>query len=1211
MNVRSVVASLKLVALSLLVIVLPIDDIQAQVVINEVVASNSQGISDEDGDYPDWIEFYNPTDSTISLSGYGISDDLDDLFKFTFPDIEIPANDFYLVFASDKNRGNTTGISRDFWETVIRQGDSTKYIIPNSAVSNTWIQSNFDDSSWDDGIFGIGYSDDDDATIVPNGTGSVFTRTSFTIDNLSLVNNLLFHISFDDGYVAYINGSEISRFNMSGSVPIAFDEFATTFVDEAALVKGEELPAIGISNYEELLVEGENVLAIQIHNSSSTSSDLSLIPFLSVSRSEKPEGSRGIASQINVDEGGIATTHLNFKLSSVGETIWLTSPDSVKADSISYPELLTNESFGRGADENFYIYDTPTPLAANTKLGFTGRSNEPELVFKGGVFSGSFPLQLVEPSLGSNIYFTNDGNIPTTGSQVFGTNSRVITSTTTYKFRTIEDGKLPSKIVTHTYLIATDHDLPVVSVSTIPDNLWSDQTGIYVEGTNGISGNCTGPRNWNQDWEIPIHIELFEKDGSLGFSSGAGAKIFGGCSRGQPQKSLAIFFRGEYGTSELEYKLFEEKEIDKFQGFVLRNSGNDFNDTHFRDGLMKTLAEGTEIDYQAFRPVVVYLNGEYWGIQNIREKVNEHFLASNSNVRSEDVDLAGPFIDDYIFGTEGAFREFNNEIAAVNMRNQVEYEAIESQVDIDNYIDYMAAQIYYANTDWPGNNIKYWRDGTNNGKWRWIMYDTDFGFNHFNGGNHDGSLGSWENHNTLRFALLSNRDTWPTYTWSTLIFRRFVQNEEFIKKFTNRMADLMNTTFEAGYVNTVIDSLSQIIDTEMPAHKDRWGGSFSNWEDRVNGLRNFANNRGSNMEDFLIDLFKITNPRSIRVNTSNPEHGIVRVNRIEPESYPWSGRYFTGDTYIENSVTYSPVPVELTAIPKRGYRFTGWSGASTSTNYKIEGVSRITYTANFEQVEGPISDIIVNEIMYNASQENDSGDWIELYNSTESIIDLSGWIVKDEDDSHAFEFSSGTEISPNSYIVVSADINAFNEYYESITPLVGELGFNLSGKSDQVRLYDNNGSLVDSLQYDDEDPWDSNADGSGFSLELMNASNDNSMPESWKAASQQGGTPGAPNSVLVSNEEVALIPSQISLKQNYPNPFNPSTNISFELPKQSKVKLSIFDMLGRKVSVLADEFQSAGVHTYNWNASQHSSGVYFYRLEVGKEVFTKKMLLIK
>lgn len=1174
---------------------------KAQVFINEVVASNSVGIFDEDGDFPDWIELYNSTGDVINLQGYGISDDAENPFKYVLPNIELAANEYYLLFASDKDRGSNSENEPKFWETVVRQGDTARYIVPTSSVSSSWIDPEFDDSAWQDGTFGFGYGDDDDATEVPNGTISVFTRATFSIEDVSIINDLLLHIDFDDGYVAYLNGQEISRFNMNGDAPLPFDYGTPDFITDPWLVRGEELPTIELGEFKELLVEGENILAIQVHNTNAQSSDLSLIPFLSVSRSEQPSESRGVAEEITIISSGLSYPHLNFKLSSEGETVFLTNPDSVLIDSLLYPFLRPNESYGRSqqSDSTFHIFPSPTPLGPNNTEGFSERLENPEMNLSGGLYPESIELTITGTSTGNIVHFTTDGSIPNTNSEVFGTISRTVSSTTTFKFIATETGKLSSNVVTHTYLIGEDHNLPIVSVSTNPINLWSDQSGIYVEGTNGIEGNCTGPRNWNQDWEIPINIELFESDGTLGFNSRAGAKIFGGCSRGQPQKSLSIFFRGEYGNSELNYKLFEEKDIDRFQAFVLRNSGNDFNDTHFRDGLMKTLVEGSEIDYQAFRPSVVYLNGEYWGIHNIREKVNEHFLDSNSNVKSDDVDLAGPYIDDYIFGQEGAFREFYDEINAADMQDQAEYESIERLVDINNYIDYMAAQIYYANTDWPGNNIKYWRNGATNGKWRWILYDTDFGFNHFNGGNHDGSLGDWEGHNTLRFALLSNRNQWPTYPWSTLIFRKFVQNEEFIKKFVNRMSDLMNTSFKAPYVNTVIDSLSQIIDSEMPAHKERWGGSVESWNSRVNGLKNFANNRSSNMREFLRDEFGLSISRNITVHTSDKNHGIIRVNRIEPDTYPWSGQYFGG------------LPVTLIAIPKRGHTFTGWSGASTATDHSIEGSAGSTYMANFAPAEGELRDIVINEIMYNDSEEFNSGDWIELYNTRDYDIDLSGWVIKDDDDTHQFTFANGAGIASDSYIVIAADLQDFNSVYQIGSDLYGELGFSLAGGSDQVRLYDASGILVDSVEYQDEAPWDANADGTGYTLELKDATIDNSEAIYWVASVQSGGSPGAANSILVSNEEDENIPTSISLLQNYPNPFNPSTNITFELPEQSRIKLTVFDMLGRKVSNLTDEVRSAGSHTINWNAGELSSGVYFYRLEVGDEVLTRRMLLIK
>lgn len=1187
----------KMVALFLFVGLISTNRIVAQIVINEIVASNGSSLIDEDGDSPDWIELYNSTDSTVNLSGFGISDDLDEPFKYIFSDVSLESDSYYLIFASDKDREGYTA----FWETVIREGDGTKYIVPQAAVSDEWVQTGFEDSSWLDGVLGIGYGDNDDATQVPNGTLSVFSRTKFTVSDASKIQSIMLHLDYDDGYVAYLNGQEVHRINMQGESPIRYNASSTIFT-EPKLAFGEQLEGISLNEFTDLLIDGENVLAIQMHNSSNTSSDITLIPFLSLGFDAPLVPTQGVAEETNLSETVNAFSHTNFKLSSSGETLYLSSPDSEIIDELTYPELKVDESYGRSSTDNSinYLFLEPTPLAANTTEGFIGRSPDPEFVEPGGLYSSEFELNLVDPTKGNVVYFSFDGAEPTSNSLKFGLESRTIGATFTLRFITIENGKLPSNIVTHTYIIGQDHDLPVVSVSTDPENLWSDETGIYVEGTKGISGNCTGPRNWNQDWEIPINVELFEADGTHGFTSRAGAKIFGGCSRSQAQKSLSIFFRPEYGNAELKYKLFEEKDIDKFQGFVLRNSGNDFNNTHLRDGVMKTLAEDTEIDYQAFKPAVVYLNGEYWGIQNIREKVNEHFLEANNNAKADDVELIGPYIEEVIHGSGDAFLAFYYGTESANMQNDTEYQTIEDLVDIDNYIDYMAAQIFYANTDWPGNNIKYWRDGANNGKWRWIMYDTDFGFNLYNGGNHDGSLGSWANHNTLRFALLSNRNSWPTYQWSTLLFRQFVKNEIFQNKFVNRMADLMNTSFETERMNFVIDSLAQIIEVEMPLHKDRWGGTISDWEGRVEGLRDFANDRVENMEGFIEDYFGVDPRGNLTVQVSNQQQGSIKVNRVIPKTYPWVGKYFGG------------VPVKVSAISKPGYEFTGWSGSSSSTDPTIEVQSGASVTANFAPSTSQSSSIVINEVMYNASSEQETGDWIEFFNNTNSTIDLTNWVVKDDDDTHEFSFSNGTEIEAGAYVVVAADLEAFNTQYDNVSPLYGNLGFNLAGGSDEVRLYDDGGVLIDSLQYDDEAPWDSVADGTSFTLELKNPDLDNTLPESWKGSTQVNGTPGASNTAaIVSNENEFNLPTEIRLSQNYPNPFNPSTSITFELPTQENVNLSIFDMLGRRVAVLANEVKSAGVYTLRWNASQQASGVYFYRLEAGKEVFSKKMLLIK
>ena len=172
--------------------------VYAQIIINELSADNVSILQDDDGDYSDWIELHNPTDSAIALGGLFLSDDAIFLSKFPLPEAELAAFGYMLLFASDKNRSNAI----QSWETIIKKGSNTKYIIPNAVTSRRWVEKDFDDSSWNTGVFGIGYGDGDDNTTVPEATLSVFTRSHFSIEDTSSLTNIFLHVDYDDAYVA-------------------------------------------------------------------------------------------------------------------------------------------------------------------------------------------------------------------------------------------------------------------------------------------------------------------------------------------------------------------------------------------------------------------------------------------------------------------------------------------------------------------------------------------------------------------------------------------------------------------------------------------------------------------------------------------------------------------------------------------------------------------------------------------------------------------------------------------------------------------------------------------------------------------------------------------------------------------------------------------------------------------------------------------------
>ena len=254
------------------------------------MSSNVNTLQDEDGDSPDWIELLNVGNSNISLTGYGLSDEEDDRFKSVLPDVELEPGEFYLLYASGKDRNLEA--SNIYWETVVRRGDATKYITPNAPVSNDWINPGFNDNTWQNGTFGIGYGDGDDLTEVPSGTISVFTRNTFTIDDVSEVSKLLLHIDYDDGYVAYLNGTEVSRASVTGEAPLPYNHTADTYT-EPKLIFGNSIDPINLDDYLSLLQEGENTLAIQLFNNDEFSSDLTLIPFLTLGLTARPRRSWG------------------------------------------------------------------------------------------------------------------------------------------------------------------------------------------------------------------------------------------------------------------------------------------------------------------------------------------------------------------------------------------------------------------------------------------------------------------------------------------------------------------------------------------------------------------------------------------------------------------------------------------------------------------------------------------------------------------------------------------------------------------------------------------------------------------------------------------------------------------------------------------------------------------------------------------------------
>ena len=357
-------------------------------VINEVMSSNGSTIFDEDGDTPDWIELYNSETVDIDLGGYGITDNPAEPYKWIFPVIEVQPQNHLLIYASGKDRLEWVA----HWETVIDWGDNWYYFLGNNEPPNNWNQQNFDDSGWLSGPSGFGYGDEDDATEI-SPVISLYVRRDFTISAIESVLKILLHVDYDDAFVAYINGSEIARANIgSPGAPPSYDQGADSW-REAEIYQGGEPNEYLIDQVESLLEGGTNVLAIQVHNFNLESSDLTLIPFLTLGLNGAPQNAQGLSEHLNVEDINL---HTNFKISSSGETLVLTTPDGIIQDSVSTGIMLGDVSRGRQPDggAEWLFFGEPTPGNANVTTGYSGVLEPPYLSQLGSPFS--IPRQVLK-----------------------------------------------------------------------------------------------------------------------------------------------------------------------------------------------------------------------------------------------------------------------------------------------------------------------------------------------------------------------------------------------------------------------------------------------------------------------------------------------------------------------------------------------------------------------------------------------------------------------------------------------------------------------------------------------------------------------------------------------------------------------------------------------------------------------------------------------
>ncbi len=614
--------------------------------------------------------------------------------------------------------------------------------------------------------------------------------------------------------------------------------------------------------------------------------------------------------------------HTNFELNPAGGWLVLTAPDGRPLDTVPYGPLRAGLSYARAwlvdseePGETFGYCEEPTPGRANTTPLRVGVTPAPRVSPAGGFFGEAVEVSLTATP-GAVIHYTLDGSVPRAeaggATQVYQ-EPWLLRTSAVVRARAFLPEHVPSEVVTVPFLAGTPPTLPVVSLVVEPEDLWSEARGIYAHGPGASIYPPYLGANFYKAWERAAEFTFLGTNGVPAYHAGAGVRIHGGYSRSAPQKSFRLYARRQYGVGKFRHAFFPGAAVDEFEVLVLRNTGNDWSLARMRDRLAQSLGADLGATAMSARPVVVYLNGVYWGHYDLTERPDEHFLAEHFGVEPDALDLIENGSEIPV-GDHRAYVQLDQYGQSADLSEPTVFEAVAQQLDLDNLLAWHLTEIYLDNSDWPTHNTVLWRPRRPDGQWRWVLWDLDGTFD---------ILKQGFARPTLRIALGLEPDFAASYP-ATVFLPQLLQNPGFREAFLNRFADALNSVFAPAHVIERINTLAAELEPEMERHLDRWRAearfywpvhtNLAGWQAEVEHLRAFARERPAAMRRQLVEHFGLAGTAELRVRISDPARGRVRVNslRLPAGLGEWSGVYFRG------------VPVGVEALPAPGAEFAGW-----------------------------------------------------------------------------------------------------------------------------------------------------------------------------------------------------------------------------------------------------------------------------------------------
>ena len=776
--------------------------------INEFMASNATTICDSFGSYSDWIELYNSTDTDMDISGFGISDNLSQPMKYRFPDGTTIAAKGYLVVFCSGNEGMQNGELhapfglRSYGEDVVIANRAGR-IIDSYSFKNQ--------------------ETDVSMARIPDGAGEFQSNSQ---PSPGYPNTGAGYSAFDAANRLPLGGVYISEFG--GSTGSVASDWVEIYNSTGSAVN---LAGYGLSNNPKNPAKW-------------------VFPDISI----EPGEYLLLYATDSADKAQKKNLKLNFNISSTGEALFFFDPNGKLIDKLSAGRMRSGQSYGRDGSDNRFYYAEPTPGAQNGK-GYEGITQLPAFSVTPGIYDNAVTVAITAGE-GETIRYTTDCTTPNASSEVYS-GELSISKNSVIRAAAFRDGYLSGDVATATYLFRSDgvnHALPVVTLVTDPDNLWNSKTGIYATGdqfdpdaasyadtlksATYYQAKFATEEQVDTIWEKPAAFSLFDDNGRQVFTQNVGIRIAGSFGRGRAQKGFNVIARKEYGKGSMEYPFFENRPYKEYKAVVLRAGAQDQNRSKIRDELASGLLEGTDINilYQAYRPTVLYLNGEYWGVYFLKEKRNRFFVAQHENTENN-VDLAiGKGFKQRTYGDNSDWVSLYEYATSHDLSSSDAYNYVAERMDVDSFRDYMIAEIYNGNTD--TYNFQYYR--LKGGKWKFIFYDFCWGFQ---------SPG----HETLAFRMGKT----PSDVCSAKLFAAMLQNKGWRDSFCRRFAELLNTAFAPERVSALIEELYGYVEPEIKREREKFNkdtfmgvkqpntnlGTYEGFQSEISKLKDFAQKR--------------------------------------------------------------------------------------------------------------------------------------------------------------------------------------------------------------------------------------------------------------------------------------------------------------------------------------------------------------------------------